>query len=177
MSDQPIRSRSLEEDLKSNRDACQKILQRYAPHHSIEFELLQGSKLADTPFEVIAALLWCYQTIRDQDQSIRLSVDLNKRALTDNTELRREVSRLQTSIVQAFRKLGISPWGRLDTFPGVEAAVDHLKALEDAVLFTQDFLARLEGTDPEDPLFEIRRRFHAPLHEKLDAALKGVSNV
>jgi hypothetical protein len=66
---------------------------------------------------------------------------------------------------------------RLATPAGIQEAVDHLKALEEAVLFVKQFLLNLEGADCGDPLRDIRKRCHAPLHAKLDAALKGVRNV
>lgn len=49
---------------------------------------------------------------------------------------------------------------------------DRVKRLEEAVLFTRQFLDKLErGTEPDDPLYKARRQYHAPLHAKLDAAL------
>jgi hypothetical protein len=58
-----------------------------------------------------------------------------------------------------------------------ELAIAHLIAaapeLLDAAKFLKGFLVGLENsTEPYgDPLYEVRRRIHAPLHEKLDAAL------
>lgn len=66
---------------------------------------------------------------------------------------------------------------RLENPAGIQEAVDHLKALEDAARFMRDFLAQLEGDDEGDPLKALRLSFHKPLHAKLDAALKGVRNV
>jgi hypothetical protein len=45
-------------------------------------------------------------------------------------------------------------------------------ALLDACLFVKEFFKRLEDdTEPNDPLLEIRRHFHAPVHKVLDAAI------
>jgi len=45
-------------------------------------------------------------------------------------------------------------------------------ALLGAVRFTKDFLSRLEnGTGADDPLTQLRMKFHKPLHDALDAAL------
>jgi hypothetical protein len=66
---------------------------------------------------------------------------------------------------------------QLETPAGIQEAVDHLKALEEAVRFVKEFLLKLEGPEEFDPLRAIRQRTHKPLHAKLDAALKGVRNV
>ena len=48
------------------------------------------------------------------------------------------------------------------------------QALREAALFVRAFLSKLEdGGGYYDPLTEARRKFHAPLHAKLDAALGG----
>ena len=63
------------------------------------------------------------------------------------------------------------------TMLGRPAPAD-LKALEEAAHFVKDWLMTLEEyIDADDPLSELRMRIHAPLHAKLDAALKGVPNV
>ena len=44
--------------------------------------------------------------------------------------------------------------------------------LYEACSFVKSFLTQLEdGTEPGDPLRDIRRKFHAPLHAVLDAAM------
>jgi hypothetical protein len=44
--------------------------------------------------------------------------------------------------------------------------------LFEAVTFVKKFLAKLEEqSEPGDPLRDMRRRFHAPLHDKLDKAI------
>jgi hypothetical protein len=44
--------------------------------------------------------------------------------------------------------------------------------LLEAAMWMKGFLIGLENsTEPGDPLREIRKRVHAPLHEKLDAAM------
>ncbi len=49
--------------------------------------------------------------------------------------------------------------------------MEREKLLLDTIRFIKQFLLNLEGADCGDPLRDLRRRFHAPLHEKLDAAL------
>lgn len=53
-------------------------------------------------------------------------------------------------------------------------AVNSHEALVDACKFVKSFLAKLEDNDGGyyDPLTEARKKFHAPLHAKLDAAIK-----
>ena len=47
------------------------------------------------------------------------------------------------------------------------------EALVDAAQFVNTFLNQLEDGLPEsDPLTQMRRRYHAPLHAKIDAALE-----
>ena len=65
---------------------------------------------------------------------------------------------------------------RLATPAGIQEAVDHLKALEEAVRFTKDFLLVIEN-HKSGALTKLHKYFHAPAHAKLDAALKGVPNV
>jgi hypothetical protein len=44
--------------------------------------------------------------------------------------------------------------------------------LLEACQFVKDWLNRLEdGTEPDDPLRNLREIFHAPVHAKLDAAI------
>lgn len=51
----------------------------------------------------------------------------------------------------------------------------RLERLTGAITFTQAFLQKLEdGCPAPDPLYAIRRRVHAPLHEKLNKALEGL---
>ena len=51
-------------------------------------------------------------------------------------------------------------------------AVNAHDALVDAAKFVKAFLLRLEDGLPEDdPLTKARRKYHAPIHAKLDAAL------
>lgn len=53
-----------------------------------------------------------------------------------------------------------------------DSSSDAYAALLSAVMFAKQFLNNLESdTDPDDPLFAIRKRFHAPLHARLDSAL------
>jgi hypothetical protein len=98
-------SASLEEDLKLNRDACREILHQYAPHQTIEFERLCRGKLFATPYPVIAALMWAYGHILAQDEAIRLSIDLSKRASADNVALDRDLSRLRIAIASIHKML------------------------------------------------------------------------
>jgi hypothetical protein len=65
---------------------------------------------------------------------------------------------------------------RLETPAGIEEAVEHLKALEEAASVMKQYLLRLEDPRSDPLLWKIRRDFHAPLHATLDAALKGVPN-
>jgi hypothetical protein len=46
------------------------------------------------------------------------------------------------------------------------------ETLSEACRFVKNFLVRLEDSlEADDPLRDIRRRYHAPLHQKLDIAL------
>lgn len=55
-----------------------------------------------------------------------------------------------------------------DGAPAPGAAAELLAACK----FVKSFLTKLEdGTTPGDPLREIRRKFHAPVHAVLDAAI------
>jgi hypothetical protein len=55
---------------------------------------------------------------------------------------------------------------------GLRGVVNSHDALVEAVRFVKGYLNGLESTvDEGDPLPELRRKFHAPLHAKLDAAL------
>lgn len=45
--------------------------------------------------------------------------------------------------------------------------------MEQALLFVKAFFRRLEnGVDEDDPITVMRRKFHAPVHAAVDAALK-----
>lgn len=51
-------------------------------------------------------------------------------------------------------------------------AVNSHEALVEAARFVKTFLNQLEdGLPEEDPLTQARRRYHAPIHAKIDAAL------
>ena len=53
-------------------------------------------------------------------------------------------------------------------------AVNSHDALVEACRFVKGFLNRLEdGSTEDDPLYVMRRKVHAPLHEKLDIALEA----
>lgn len=53
-----------------------------------------------------------------------------------------------------------------------DALIAERDQLRDACLFVKDFLRKLEEDGGyHDPLQEARRKFHAPLHAKLNAAL------
>jgi hypothetical protein len=42
----------------------------------------------------------------------------------------------------------------------------------EALIFVKDWFLKLEnGTDEDDPLTAMRRKYHAPVHAKLDAAI------
>lgn len=50
----------------------------------------------------------------------------------------------------------------------IAAAPEMLEALK----FVKEFFRKMEDHDlPGDPLIELRRKFHAPVHAKLDAAI------
>ena len=153
------------EILIRNREACEKTLKYWAPHIGTKLqplrsdnllEPLRSEKLNETPFEITEALLWAY----------------------------RRIEALQSALTQAISQGCTCDhlYGatcnihRLAIPAGIQEAVAHLKALEEAARFTKEFLLKLEGPDASDPLRSIRQHFHKPLHAKLDAALKGVRN-
>jgi len=47
-------------------------------------------------------------------------------------------------------------------------AIDKMKRMEKSLLFKN----LEDGTDDDDPLKAIRLRFHAPVHQAIDEALK-----
>jgi hypothetical protein len=52
-------------------------------------------------------------------------------------------------------------------------AIDKMKRMEKSLLFIRQWFKNLEdGTDDDDPLKAIRLRFHAPVHQAIDEALK-----
>lgn len=66
--------------------------------------------------------------------------------------------------------------GKMGSGYMVSIRLEEYKALKDAVHFVKAFLTKLEDDgDYYDPLAEARKKFHAPLHAKLDAALALVA--
>ncbi len=64
------------------------------------------------------------------------------------------------------------------TAPSLADAYEELAAkaeqAREALQFVKQFLTNLEiNTQPDDPLIEIRRQVHAPLHARIDAALSA----
>lgn len=187
MSDQLSRPPLTAEDIRlKNLEICRRVLRRCHPSQVEELELLRLSDLSDTPFDVISALAWAYDHIDkinaiagDNVEALQLARALLSKTSIDNEHLLQERGTLWITVAQAIREgctcdhlYGATcKIHRLETAPGVQEAVDYLKALENAVRFTKQFLVKLEGTNVDDPLFAMRRRFHAPLHAELDAAL------
>jgi hypothetical protein len=54
--------------------------------------------------------------------------------------------------------------------------IDYALGLEKALLFVRGWFHGLEGnTTPDDPLAQIRKRVHAPVHKAIDEVL-GTAN-
>lgn len=120
-------------------------------------EPLCAKKLDETPREIIDALLWAYRRIESL-----------------HTTLAQAISRGCTCDYLYGATCGIH---KLGTEAGIKAAVEHLKALEEAARFVRQFLLNYEAEAKNQIIRDLLAIYHKPLHTKLDAALKGVPNV
>ena len=141
-----------DEIIRSNREACERLHKQWPVEIKSNLEPLRAAKLNETPFEITAALLWAY----------------------------RRIEALQSTLAQAISRgctcdhlYGAScNIHRLETEAGIEEAVAHLKALEEAAIFTKQFVQELEQDETDDP--SALGRFGESLHAKLDVALTNV---
>lgn len=105
------------------------------------------------------------------DCSARLTLRNRIRVQTCTTK-KIEVTDIPTGDGHPFAYRG-TPWVYI-----INAATDVNEQLLDACLTVRAFLDRLEeGTHPDDPLLALRRRFHAPMREKLEPAIANARKV